>query len=153
MTFQEPPWSTLREEQRDKKQHMNSVYMRNEDEGRKKQARSNKQQGKATQYIHIQAHVHVAQLVERSVQSVECRGFEAHPRQLIFLGKSDCLGCAVLLCFVVRLILLASFFLLSHLSLKHVHVCMSTVLGRERKRGREEGRKGGEMRARVQRFA
>ena len=30
-------------------------------------------------------------------QSVESHGFESHPRQLIFLSKSDCLGCAVLL--------------------------------------------------------
>ena len=51
---------------------------------------------------------------------VECRGFESHPRQLIFLRKSDCLWCAVLLCFVICLTLLASFFLPSHLSLKHV---------------------------------
>ena len=36
---------------------------------------------------------------------------ESHPRQLIFLRKSDCLGCAVLLCLVVCLTLLASFFL------------------------------------------
>ena len=43
-------------------------------------------------------------------------GFESHPRQLIFLRKSDCLGCAVLLC-LVCLTLLASFFLPSHLSL------------------------------------
>ena len=64
----------------------------------------------------------VAQLVERSVWSVECQGFESHPRQLIFLRKSDCLGCAVLLCLVVCLTLLASFFLASLLSLKHVHV-------------------------------
>ena len=42
---------------------------------------------------------------------VECRGFESHPRQLIFLRKSDCLGCAVLLFLVVYLTLLASFFL------------------------------------------
>ena len=42
--------------------------------------------------------------------SVECRGFESHPRQLIFLWKSDCLGCAVLLCLVVCLTLLASLF-------------------------------------------
>ena len=62
--------------------------------------------------------VHVAQLVERSVYSVEYRGFESHPRQLIFL---DCLWCAVLLC-LVCLTLLASFFLPSHLSLKRVHV-------------------------------
>ena len=37
-----------------------------------------------------------------------------------FLRKSDYLGCAVLLCLVVCLTLLASFFLPSHLSLKHV---------------------------------
>ena len=48
--------------------------------------------------------------------------FESHPRQLIFLRKSDCLGCAVLLCLVVCLTLLASFFLPSHLSLKHVYI-------------------------------
>ena len=36
--------------------------------------------------------------------------------QLIFLRKSDCLGCAVLLCLVVYLTLLATFFLPSHLS-------------------------------------
>ena len=34
----------------------------------------------------------------------------------------DCLGCAVLLCLVVCLTLLASFFLPSHLSLKHLLV-------------------------------
>ena len=49
-----------------------------------------------------------------------CRGFESHLRELIFLRKSDCLGCAVLLCLVVYSTLLASFFLPSHLSLKHV---------------------------------
>ena len=43
-------------------------------------------------------------------------------RQLILLRKSDCLGCAVLLCLVVCLTLLASFFLPSHISLKHVHI-------------------------------
>ena len=57
---------------------------------------------------------------------VECRRFKSHPRQLIFLRKSDCLGCAVLLCLVVCLTLLASFFLPSflHLSLKHVYMYM-----------------------------
>ena len=35
---------------------------------------------------------------------------ESHPRQLIFLRKSDCLGCAVLLC-LVCLFDLACFFL------------------------------------------
>ena len=49
--------------------------------------------------------------------------FEYHPRQLIFLRKSNCLGCALLLCVVVCLTLLASFFLPSHLSLKHVSLC------------------------------
>ena len=59
-------------------------------------------------------HVHVC---------IECRGFESHPRQLIFLRKSDCLGCAVLLC----LTLLASFFLLiSHLNM-YVHIHMVSV--------------------------
>ena len=53
---------------------------------------------------------------------------ESHPRQLIFLRKSDYLGCAVLLCLVVCLTLLASFFLPSHLSLKHVHVCMHAYI-------------------------
>ena len=47
-------------------------------------------------------------------------GFESHLRQLIFLRKSDCLGCAVLLC-LVCLFDLACFFLPSHLSLKHVY--------------------------------
>ena len=48
-------------------------------------------------YMYVHVHVYnasVAQLVERSVYSVECRGFESLP---IFLWKSDCLGCAVLL--------------------------------------------------------
>ena len=62
------------------------------------------------------------------VHVVECRGFESHLRQLIFLRKSDCLGYAVLLCLVVCLTLLASFFLPSHLSLKHVHM-YTTSLG------------------------
>ena len=52
----------------------------------------------------------------------ECRGSESwghgvksHRRQLLFLRKSDCLGCAVLLCLVVCITLLASFFLPSFL--------------------------------------
>ena len=48
--------------------------------------------------------------------------YKSHPRQLIFLGKSDGHGCAVLLCLVVCLIVLASFLHPSHLSLKHVNV-------------------------------
>ena len=35
----------------------------------------------------------------------------SYVRQLIFLRKSDCLGCAVLLCLVVCMTLLSSFFL------------------------------------------
>ena len=50
---------------------------------------------------------------------LECRvpWFESHPRQLIILRKSDCLGCAVLLCLVVCLTLLklaSTFLLISH---------------------------------------
>ena len=53
--------------------------------------------------------------------------FHVHdPRQLIFLRKSDCLGCAVLLCLAVCLTLLASFSLSSHLSLKRVHTHNTT---------------------------
>ena len=40
--------------------------------------------------------------------SVECHGFKSHPKQLFFLRKNDCLGCAVLLYLVVCLTLLAS---------------------------------------------
>ena len=43
---------------------------------------------------------------------VKWHGFESHPRQLIFIWKSDCLGCVVLLCCLYDL---AFFFL--HLSL------------------------------------
>ena len=42
----------------------------------------------------------------------------SHPRQLIFLWKSDCLGCAVLFCLVVCLTMLASFFLYQSLSIQ-----------------------------------
>ena len=58
----------------------------------------------------------------------------AGPSQLIFLRKSDCLGCAVLLCFVCLFDLacsfLSSFLFISHLSLKHVdvHVAPEGVL-------------------------
>ena len=51
----------------------------------------------------------------------------SHPRQLIFLRKSDCLGCAVLLCRVVCLTLLASFFLPSHLSLNTDYIPLLLV--------------------------
>ena len=54
--------------------------------------------GTALHFLSVSECVHVA---ERLVWSVECRGFESHPRQLILLRKSDCLGCAVLLCLVL----------------------------------------------------
>ena len=56
----------------------------------------------------------------------ECSGINSI-YMLIFLRKRDCLGCAVLLCLVICLTLLASFFLPSHLSLQHdiVHVYLS----------------------------
>ena len=61
-------------------------------------------------YLSSRIHVHVVEC------SVWCRGFESHPRQLIFLRKSHYLGCAVLLCFVC-LFDLACFFLSSFSSL------------------------------------
>ena len=69
-------------------------------------------------------HVHVRALCVYMYMysTCECCGFESHPRQLVFLRKIDCLGCAVLLCLVVCLTLLASFFLSSHLSLNmYIH--------------------------------
>ena len=51
-------------------------------------------------------------------------------RQLISFRKIDCLGSAVLLCLVVCLTLLASFFLPSHLSLKHVHASVAQLVER-----------------------
>ena len=54
---------------------------------------------------------------------MECRGFESHSRQLIFLRKSDCLGCAVLLC-LVCLFDLACFFLPSFSSLIQTCTCI-----------------------------
>ena len=55
-----------------------------------------------------------------SVWSMECRGFESHPRQLIFLRKGKVTALGVLCCFAlfVCLTLLASFYLPSHLSFK-----------------------------------
>ena len=88
-----------------------------------------------TYIVAIHVHVHYpglllhTELMVSLFISVECRGFESHPRQLIFLRNSDCLGCAVLLC-LVCLTLLASFFLPSHLSLKHVHIINPSITQR-----------------------
>ena len=54
---------------------------------------------------------------------VECRGFESHPRQLIFSRKSDCLEGTVLLC-LVCLLDLACFFLSSFSSLMYMYMGM-----------------------------
>ena len=63
-------------------------------------------------YSCIHVHVHIlhdgiytiyalvySSVVERSVYSVQCRGFESHQWQLIFLGKVTALG--VLCCFAL----------------------------------------------------
>ena len=55
-----------------------------------------------------------------------CRGFESHLRQL-FSRKSDCLGCAVLLC-LVCLFDLACFFLSFFLHLKTYIIMRSHVI-------------------------
>ena len=47
---------------------------------------------------------------------ISCHWFQSHPRQLIFIRKSDCLGCAVFLLPCCLFDLAHSFFLL-HLSL------------------------------------
>ena len=64
-------------------------------------------------YMYVCIHVHALSRVY-----IECRGFEFHPRQLIFLRKSDCLGCVVLLCLVCLFDLICFF----HLSL-NMHIC------------------------------
>ena len=88
-------------------------------EGRKKEASKVKQTNKAKQ--HSTLHVHVQ----------ECHGFESYPRQLIFLCKSDCLGCVVLLCFALLFVwpyLLLSSFLL-HLSLTWTCIDVCIIIG------------------------
>ena len=54
---------------------------------------------------------------------MECRGFESHPRQLIFLRKGKVTALGVLCCFAlfVCLTLLASFF---HFSFKNMYMYM-----------------------------
>ena len=73
-------------------------------------------------YVSHCTRLHVPLVYTNIAYMYVCRGLKSHPRQFIFLRKSDCLGCTVLLCLVVCLTLLASFFLPSHLSLKHVLV-------------------------------
>ena len=76
-------------------------------------------------YVNSIATTKVGHISTESVHGIVLSMYMYMPtrsRQLIFLRKSDCLWCAVLLCLVVCLTLLASFFLPSHLSLKHVHI-------------------------------
>ena len=56
--------------------------------------------------------------LEASVQTAAGAGTGAKHT----VGGKVCIGCAVLLCLVVCLTLLASFFLPSRLSLKHVYI-------------------------------
>ena len=114
--------------------------MRDEKEGRKKQAGHNKGKQhntpeavtflKKNELPRMGFEHMTLRTLDRMLYHlhVECRWFESHPRQLIFLRKSDCLECAVLLCLVVCLTLLASLFLPSHLSLKHVHVAVCNII-------------------------
>ena len=68
-----------------------------------------------TYIVAIHVHVHYpglllhTELMVSLFISVECRGFESHPRQLIFLRKSDCLGCAVPCFFDFACFFLSSF--------------------------------------------
>ena len=73
-------------------------------------------------YLHYFLHWLFSPL--HTTNSPVCRGFESHPRQLIFSRKSDCLGCAVFVC----LTLLASFFLPSHLSFKNMYILCISLL-------------------------
>ena len=58
--------------------------------------------------MHMYFHVHVYIHALLHVHAFTC----IHVRSSFFHGESDCLGCVVLLCLVVCMTLLASFFLL-----------------------------------------
>ena len=57
--------------------------------------------------LHVHAYIYqctnmymyIPQYIYMCMYICTCRGFETHLRQLIFLWKSDCLGCVVLLGF------------------------------------------------------
>ena len=85
--------------------------------------------------VHVYIHICICTCIHVST-CIECRVFESHPMQLIFLWKSDCLGCAVLLC-LVCLFDLACFFLPSFSSLiknmyayvhEYMHMYMYTCI-------------------------
>ena len=69
-----------------------------------------------TSYIYMSSLPNRFLETDENIEKCMCRGFESHLRQLIFSRKSDCLGCAVLLC-LVCLFDLACFFLSSFSSL------------------------------------
>ena len=81
-------------------------------------------------FTHTHTHTHTHTICNDECNSIRVfmcsmsRVWSVVGSNLIFLRKSDCLGCAVLLCFVVCLTLLASFFLPSHLSYLCVCVCV-----------------------------
>ena len=72
-------------------------------------------------YVHLQCNIYmytcsvtiyfVKDFNSYQSQDIQCTVYMSHVRQLIFLRKSDCLGCALLLCLVVCMTLLASSFL------------------------------------------
>ena len=67
------------------------VLMRDEKEGRKKQARSNKQQGNATQHTQG-SHFSEGKKKEASkVKKTRRQSNTAHPRQSLFLRDSTCM--------------------------------------------------------------
>ena len=90
----------------------------------------------------VQSCVHIIHTATPTVQRRQCRlpceqeqtSTVAHSTRRMprYIYTCDCcLGCAVLLCLVVCLTLLASFFLPSLLSLKHVHVHCTCILPEE----------------------
>ena len=63
------------------------------------------------------------------VCTVYCCGFKSHPRQLIFfVWKSDCLGCALLLCLVCLTQYCLLLFTVLHLSL-NMYTCTGCSSG------------------------
>ena len=63
-----------------------------------------------------------------SVDKYTSNSTHEHIQMYMYMWKSDCLGCAALLCLVVCLTLLATFFIPSHPSLKQVH-CICAMNG------------------------
>ena len=85
-------------------------------EGRRDEGREKERKGRRSgTYTYCSVHCIIAKFLSTRLIMIVGRLSNldsVHLKQLIFLLKSDCLGCAVLLCLVVCLTLLASFFLL-----------------------------------------